>query len=209
MTLRLIQTLGVLTWVGLVACQTPVSAPKSEAPTATTMPAAQPPQEPATVSQGDTLNAWCRVTGEVGERLLCPLTLDATTSSQSASGIQLRVHWSPTELSFLGVESTVCAPGGTPCASVTSPPSKAIGRLGHSLATNPPDVKTADGAATLMIYHGSNPNAALEGALGALVFEARRPVKGAEVRLDSLAATAADARSLTLRTVGQTLQLAP
>jgi len=75
--------------------------------------------------------------------------------------------------------------------------------------TNPQDVTTADGQATLMLYHSSNPQAALAGELGSLIFEARDTVTGTEVTLDELVATSAAATTLTLRTAGKTLQLAP
>ena len=209
MRLLFSQTLIAIAWAGLVACQGQGNAPSSTPTPMASAPVAQAPQLVTEEAGGDTVNAWCRLSGETGARLTCPLDLDTTGSSEPASGLQFQVRWSPADLRFLGIESTVCASGGAPCAPLMSPPAKAIGSLGHSLATNPPDVTTADGVATLMMYHGSNPNVALAGALGALVFEARRPVAGSQIQLDALTATSPAAQPLTLRAVGQTLQLAP
>ena len=209
MSRYVIQAASLLACIGLVACQTQVSAPEPAAQRSTSVSAPQPAQESARTSQGEAASPWCRVTGEVGARLVCPLTLDVSSASQGATGIQFRVNWPSSALKFIGLESTACAPGGAPCAAILSPPSKAVGPQGHSLVTNPQDVTTADGQATLMLYHSSNPQAALAGELGSLIFEARDTVTGTEVTLDELVATSAAATTLTLRTAGKTLQLAP
>jgi hypothetical protein len=209
MSPRLREALCGVVWFALVACQPQVSTPAPQELGTSTPRAELLAQEPPEASRGATLNAWCRVNGVAGDRVACPITIDATPTDRPATGLQFRALWTPSELMLIGIESTVCAPGGTPCAAVMAPPAKAVGGLGHSLATNPPELKTADGAATLMLYHASDPNAALDGDLGSLVFEVRRPVAGAEVRLEGLTATAADAGPLALRVRGQKLELGP
>ena len=153
--------------------------------------------------------AWCRVSGGVGERLVCPLVVDAEGASNVAVGIQFTLRWDPAVLALKGVESAVCPPGGAPCVTVLSPPSKGVGSAGHILATKPPDLTTASGVATLMIYHTSNPTAALSGEVGTLVFEALTVADGVSVSVDEAVATSPSASPLELVVVGQALKVGP
>ena len=161
------------------------------------------------LSPAEVQPAWCRLTGGAGDRLTCPLVVDAEGSSSVAVGIQFALRWDAESLALIGIESSVCAPGGAPCATVMSPPANVVGSSGHVLATKPIDLTTADGAATLMLYHTSNPNAALSGALGAVVFEARQDVDGVTVSVAEAVGTSPNASSLALGVEGQSLKVGP
>ena len=204
MTVRLLATLLVFSVVGASGCQQESSlvAPIASAPITASSSAAA-----AAVSGQVAPTAWCQLSGASDSLMRCPIRLDQ--AGTSAAGLQLSVTWDAAALSFVGVESSVCPPGDAPCATVMAPPLKAVGSAGHSLATSPPEPSTASGAATLMIYHASNPNALLDAAVGDLVFRAKRSVAATPVRVIDAVATSVEAASLTVKPSQSTLRVSP
>lgn len=149
---------------------------------------------------------WCRVTGAAGALLRCPLSLAVQGTTPVAAGLQMSVAWDASHLALVGVESRVCPPGSAAadgpeagCVSAMSPPLKSVGSAGHALATRPVDVSTASGAATLMLYHPSNPNALIDTEVGSVVFRALVDVVDTQVNVSEAVATSPQAKSLTVK----------
>ena len=182
----------------LLACEPQVEAGTGVISEADPSPPPHSNVVPAAAGEGSVDSAWCRLDGAAKSELLCPLKLVVKSPTQKASALQFRVSWDPSELLLKGVRSSLCAPGGAPCAEVMSPPMKQVGEQGHSLATQPLDLSTANGSATLMLYHPTQPHALLEGEIAALVFEARQDLSAASVALDKLAATSPEAQAVPL-----------
>ena len=80
-----------------------------------------------------------------------------------------------------------------------SPPLKSVGSAGHALATRPVDVSTAAGAATVMLYHPSNPNALLAAEVGSVAFRALVDVVSTAVSVSDAVATSPQAHSLAVK----------
>lgn len=210
-TLRVLPVLVLsLLWLG---CQ-PQVAERTGAPQPAVAPSADSPSgvESASTGEGGVAASqpepvWCQVSGEKGALLTCPLVVEVSSGEPSPTGIQMTLNWASADLSFKGLRSTLCPPGGLPCAELLSPPSKTFGGKGHSVAMQPKDLTTASGRATLMIYHASNPTAALEAEIGQLVFEARRPLVRSVISLDALSASGPEAQPLTLQASHQRLKV--
>ena len=157
---------------------------------------ALPDESPSDLSESE---AWCRVSGVFDSIVTCPIQVSTAPGSAPATGLQLTMTWTAADLTLEGIESEVCPPGGLPCATLMAPPAKNFGALGHSVAMQPQDLKTANGKATVMLYHASTPDAALNGALGHVVFKARRDLADAAVSLQDLVATGPEAQTLSLK----------
>ena len=200
---------ALLLWVP--ACQP--SSPAGPAVTPAVSPVAAPapreePSTPAAPSAVVPASHWCLLSGATGMQVRCPVVLAFTGETSPAAGLQLRLAWDAEVASLEGIESQVCPPAG-PCATVMSPPLSVVGSLGHTVATKPPDLSTAKGAATLMIYHASNPNAALGPEVGALVFRLHRAAEQEPITLTEALATSPAARTLSLGVEANVLRVAP
>lgn len=193
--------------VSMVSGCEPATSPGEAAPSATVSSPALP--TPGRVEEGAVSAAWCRLTGAAEALVRCPLTLSFQRAERPVAGMQFNLSWEAGALSLVGLESEVCAPGGGPCATVTSPPMKTVGSAGHVVATRPPDLTTASGSATVMIYHPTTPDAALPEQVGELVFRARRTVAGAAVSVSEAVATSPEAVSMRLVPDGARLRVGP
>lgn len=149
--------------------------PASEAVAATAVVAAttglapvQPAQAPG--ADGPDL-ALCRLHGAAGDVVDCPLLMTGDGADlPSVAGLQLKVEWDADQMTFLGVASEFCAPGGAGCETMLSPPLKTVGTAGHTLVTSPADPAAAKGALTLMLYHPKKPASLVASATGSLRF---------------------------------------